>query len=110
MSGHSWGQKGARGRGKAPGEAELANGRGEDPGLLPAGWRVMVPLNCGVCPPPHPVFELDQCLVEASWLGGLEPVVWRIELDLVSLKGGAISSSVFWDVCASRLYIVTLLI
>ena len=45
------------------------------------------------------MFELDQCLVEASWLGGLEPVVWRIELDLVSLKGGAISSSVFWDVC-----------
>ena len=33
VSGHSWGQKGARGRGKAPGEAELANGRGEDPGL-----------------------------------------------------------------------------
>ena len=52
------------------------------------------------------MFELD--LVKASWWGGLEPVVWRIELDHVSLKGGAISSSVFWDVYGLGMPLVSL--
>ena len=35
-----------------------------------------------------------------SWLGagGLVLVFWWMELDLVSLKGSAMSSSEFWDV------------
>ena len=33
---------------------------------------------------------------ELSWLGGLVPVLWWMELDLVSLKGSAVSSNVFW--------------
>ena len=33
-----------------------------------------------------------------SWLGELVPVFWLMELDLVSLKGSAVSSSRFWGV------------
>ena len=41
---------------------------------------------------------LDQCLMKVSWLGGFVPVLWWVKLDLVSLKGSALSSSVFWSV------------
>ena len=41
---------------------------------------------------------LDQCLVKVSWLGGFVPVLWWVELDLVSLKVSALFSSVFWSV------------
>ena len=41
---------------------------------------------------------LDQCLVKVSWLVRCVPVFWRIKLDLVSLKGSAMSSSMFWGV------------
>ena len=40
----------------------------------------------------------DQCFVKVSFLGGLMPVFWWMELDLVSLRGTAESSSVFWGV------------
>ena len=59
--------------------------------LLSAGWKVIVPLNCGVC---SPWVGLGQCLVKLSWLG--VPVFWWMELDLVSLKGNASLSSLFW--------------
>ena len=39
-----------------------------------------------------------QCLVQVSWFVGFVPVFWWMELDLVSLKGSAVSSSVFWGV------------
>ena len=42
--------------------------------------------------------RLDQCFVKVSFLGGLMPVFWWMELDLVSLRGTAESSSVFWGV------------
>ena len=42
--------------------------------------------------------RLDQCFVKVSFLGGLMPVFWWMELDLVSLRGSAESSSVFWGV------------
>ena len=58
---------------------------------LHAGWKVVVPLKYGVCPP---WLGFDQCLVKVSWLGGLVPVFWWMRLDLVSLKGSAISRSV----------------
>ena len=45
-----------------------------------------------------PLGELDQCLVKVSWLGGFVPVLWWVELDLVSLKGSALSCIVFWSV------------
>ena len=35
-------------------------------------------------------------LVKLYWLGGLVPVLWWMELDLVSLKGSVMSSSVSW--------------
>ena len=35
---------------------------------------------------------------EVSLIGGLVSVFWWMELDLVSLKGSAVSSSVFWGV------------
>ena len=34
-----------------------------------------------------------------SWLGKFVPVFWLMELDLISLKGSAVSSSKFWSVC-----------
>ena len=33
-----------------------------------------------------------------SWLGVLVPVFWLMELDFISLKGGAVSNSRFWGV------------
>ena len=45
-----------------------------------------------------PWVGLDQCHMQVSWLGGLVPIFLWLEWDLVSLKGSAISSSVFWGV------------
>ena len=36
--------------------------------------------------------------MKVSWLEGLVPVSWWMELDLVFLEGSAVSSSVFWGV------------
>ena len=36
--------------------------------------------------------------MKVSSLGGLVPVFWSTELNLVSLKGSVVSSSVFWGV------------
>ena len=41
---------------------------------------------------------LDSCPVMFPWLEELVPVLWLIELDLVSLKGSAVSSRRFWGV------------
>ena len=43
---------------------------------------------------------LDQCLVKISWLtrGGYLCLFWWMELNLVSLEGSAVSSSVFWGI------------
>ena len=43
-----------------------------------------------------PRVGLGLCLV--SQLGGFVPLLWWMELDFVSLKGGAVSSNVFWGV------------
>ena len=61
-------------------------------GLLSAGWEVIFPLTSEVCPPG---VGLDQCVVMVSWLGGLVLGFWWMELDLVSLKGSAMSCSEF---------------
>ena len=65
-------------------------------GLLSADWKLMVPLNCEICPM---WVELDQRRVEASWLGGTNAFV------LVDGAGSClseekclVSSSIFWDV------------
>ena len=42
---------------------------------------------------------LDQCVVKVSWIGGLVPVFPWMELDLVSLEGSAVPSSMFGSVC-----------
>ena len=52
----------------------------------------MVVLKCKVCPL---WVGLDQCPVKVSWLGGLVPVFWSMELDLVSPVGSVMSSSNF---------------
>jgi len=65
-------------------------------GLLSAGWRVVVPFNCGVC---SLWVCLDQWLVKVSSLGDLVSVFWWVELDLVTLEGSAVSSSTFLGVC-----------
>ena len=54
-------------------------------------YKVVV-LKCKVCP--H-WMGLDQCPVKVSWLGGLVPVFWSMELDLVSPVGSVMSSSSF---------------
>ena len=41
---------------------------------------------------------LGCCPVLFSWLGELVPVFWLMELDLLSLKDSAESSSRFWSV------------
>ena len=51
--------------------------------LLSADWKVIVLLNCGVCP------HVGSCLMKVSWLGELVPFFWWMELDLFFLKGGA---------------------
>ena len=63
--------------------------------LLSEDWRVIVFLNCGIC---LPWVGLDPCLVKVSWFGGLVPLFWSTELDIVSLKGSVMSSSKFWGV------------
>ena len=40
---------------------------------------------------------LGQCLVKVSWLGACMPMLWMV-LDLISLKGNAMSRSAFWGV------------
>ena len=64
-------------------------------GLLAAGLGVIVPLNCEVC---SPQVKLKKCLVKFSWLGGLETVLWWMDLDLVFLKDSAMSNIMLWDV------------
>ena len=63
--------------------------------LLSTDWKVIIPLNCWVCPP---WVGFDQCLLKASLLQGLVPLFLWMELDLVSLKGLVMSSSMFWGV------------
>ena len=41
----------------------------------------------------------DQCIVKVFWMRGLVLVFPWVELDLVSLEGSALSSSVFGSVC-----------
>ena len=45
-----------------------------------------------------PWMGLDSCPVIFSWLGELVPVFWLMELDLISLKGNAVSSSSYGGV------------
>ena len=61
-------------------------------GLLSSGWRVMVPLNCGVC---SLWVELDQWLVKVSWLEELVSVFWWVEMDLLFLECNEVSSCQF---------------
>jgi len=65
-------------------------------GLLSSGWRVVVPLSCGVC---SLWVGLDQWLVKISRLGELVCVFWLMELDFISLEGSAVSSREFWGIC-----------
>ena len=74
-------------------------------GLLSTGFQVIVPLTCGVC---SQLVGLDQCLMMASWFGRLALVSWWVELDLVSLKGSATSSDMFWGVCRSVIALASL--
>ena len=67
------------------------------------GYRleVVVPFNCGVFPLPLGVAVIPRVGPvpnEVFLTGGLVFVFWWMELDLVSLKGSAVSSSVFWSV------------
>ena len=39
------------------------------------------------------------CLLKVSWWRELVSVFWWVKLNLVSLKGSAVPSGVFWDVC-----------
>ena len=41
---------------------------------------------------------LHQCLGKVCSLRGLVPLFWWVDLDLLSLKGSAVSSAVFWGV------------
>ena len=43
--------------------------------------------------------RLDQCIVKVFWMRGLVLVFPWMELDLVSLEGSGVSSSVFGSVC-----------
>ena len=43
-----------------------------------------------------PWVGFDQGLVKISWFGGCVPVSWWVELDLISLKGSAVSNSMSW--------------
>lgn len=61
-------------------------------GLLSIVCKIVVPLISGVFPL---WVELLQCLVTFSWLWGIVAVFWWMKLDLVSLKGSAMSSGVF---------------
>ena len=74
-------------------------------GLLSTGWKVVISLNFGVS---LPLVRLDQYLMKVSWLGGFVPLFWWMELNLVFLKGSALSSSVFLDVCGFSMALATL--
>ena len=55
--------------------------------ILKKGLNVVVLLGCGVCPCGWGLGP-----VMFSWLGELVPEFWLTELDLLSLKGSAVSS------------------
>ena len=63
-------------------------------GFLSTAWKVVVPLNCTVC---LPWVRVDQFLVKFPAWGGFVPVFWWMDVDLVSLKGSAMFSTVFWS-------------
>ena len=63
---------------------------------LSAGWKFIVPLNCGVC---SLWVGLDRWLVKVPWLGELVSMLWWLELDLFSLECNEVSSSESWGVC-----------
>ena len=50
-----------------------------------------------------PVHGVGLVSCDVSWLGDLVPVFWSMELDLVSLKGSAVSSSKFLSVYVFRM-------
>ena len=61
--------------------------------------KVIVLLACGVCPHGWDwIMWCFRCPLMFSWLGQLMPVFWLMELDLISMKGWAVSSSRFWGV------------
>ena len=66
-------------------------------GVLSTGWKVVVPLNCGVCPL---LVGLGQCPVKVSWLwDGKDSCLYSAGcLGLASLEGSAMSSGVFWGI------------
>ena len=74
-------------------------------GLLSTGWKVVISLNCGVS---LPLVRLNQYLMKVSWMGGFVPLLWWMELNLVSLEGSALSNSVFLDVCGFSMALGTL--
>ena len=61
-------------------------------GNFSAGWKFVVPLNCGVC---SLWVELDQWLVKVSWLEELVSVFWWVEMDLLFLECNEVSSCQF---------------
>ena len=65
--------------------------------LLSPGWKFIVPLNCGVTPTLCGWVWISAC--EGFLVGGVGtsevPVVSSMELDLISLKGSALSSIEF---------------
>ena len=64
-------------------------------GLLSGGWRIIIPLNFGIW---FLGVELEQCLLKVFWLGELVSVLWRMELDLISLESSAVSGNEFCSV------------
>ena len=65
--------------------------------LLSPGWKFIVPLNCGVTPTLCGWVWISACegfLVGGVWTSEV-PVVSSMELDLISLKGSALSSIEF---------------
>ena len=46
--------------------------------------------------------------MKVSWMGGFVPLLWWMELNLVSLEGSALSNSVFLDVCGFSMALGTL--
>ena len=61
-------------------------------GALSVVWKVVVPLNCGVC---SLWVGLDQQLVKVSWVGEPVSVFWWLELDLFSPECHEMFSSSF---------------
>jgi len=54
-----------------------------------------------------PVHGVGLVSCDVSWLGDLVPVFWSMELDLVSLKGSAVSTYVF-HLCFSTFSVLSL--